>query len=48
MHVMSKENGALVMENNIVESVATLLDLCVLQPLDFVGVLYKLAVPSQL
>ena len=47
--VMREGNGALVAKNHIVESVATLQDsLCVLQPLDFVGVSYKLAVPSPL
>ena len=47
--VMGKRNGAFVTENHVVKSVATLQDsLCVLQPLDFVGVSYKLAVSSPL
>ena len=47
--VMHKGNGALVAENHVIESVVTLQDsLCILQPLDFVGVSFKLAVPSPL
>ena len=47
--ILCERDRALVAENCIVESVATLQDsLCVLQPLDFVGVSYKLAVPSPL
>ena len=47
--VMGKGNGAIITENHIVKSVATLWDLlCVLQLLDFVGVSYKLAISSPL
>jgi len=46
---MREGNRALIAEDHVVESVATLQDsLCVLQPLDFVGISYKLAVPSPL
>ena len=46
--VMGKGNGALVNKNHL-KGVATLQDsLCVLQPHDFVGVSYKLAVSSPL